>query len=190
MATALVTGAAHGLGLEVARQLASAGLDAIIAGRDVGATNRAADSCGGVRAAAVPLDVADRDSVHTFVEHWAKDPGCLDVLINNAAGYVDWSEMASVADLDAAEQVMQVNLYGSWRVVQAFLPLLRLSSHPRIVNSAAARDLTPTPTSDSRHAMELPRPTASARQLSTHSRPPWQPSWPTRRSWSTPSARG
>ena len=29
---------------------------------------------------------------------------------------------------------MQVNLFGSWRMIQAFLPLLRRSAHPRIVN--------------------------------------------------------
>ena len=51
---------------------------------------------------------------------WAEDIGLLDILINNAAAYVDWSEMASTADLDAAERVMQVNLFGSWRIIQAF----------------------------------------------------------------------
>ena len=61
-------------------------------------------------------------------------PGRLDILINNAAGFVDWSELASSADLEAADRVMQVNLYGSWRMTQAFLPLLRASAHPRIVN--------------------------------------------------------
>jgi NAD(P)-dependent dehydrogenase (short-subunit alcohol dehydrogenase family) len=44
----------------------------------------------------------------------------LDILINNAAAYVDWSEMASTTDLDAAERVMRVNLFGSWRMIQAF----------------------------------------------------------------------
>jgi NAD(P)-dependent dehydrogenase (short-subunit alcohol dehydrogenase family) len=51
---------------------------------------------------------------------WAEDIGLLDILINNAAAYVDWSEMASTADFDAAERVMQVNLFGSWRMIQAF----------------------------------------------------------------------
>lgn len=51
---------------------------------------------------------------------WAEDIGLLDILINNAAAYVDWSEMASTADMDAAERVMQVNLFGSWRIIQAF----------------------------------------------------------------------
>jgi NAD(P)-dependent dehydrogenase (short-subunit alcohol dehydrogenase family) len=65
---------------------------------------------------------------------WAAHHSSLDILINNAAGYVDWSEMASDADPAAVDRVLQVNLYGSWRMIQAFLPLLRGSRHPRIVN--------------------------------------------------------
>jgi NAD(P)-dependent dehydrogenase (short-subunit alcohol dehydrogenase family) len=63
-----------------------------------------------------------------------RDPGRLDVLINNAAAYVDWTELASAADLSASEQVLSTNLFGPWRTIQALLPLLRESPHPRIVN--------------------------------------------------------
>ncbi len=63
--------------------------------------------------------------------------GCLDVLINNAAAYVDWTELASAADLAAAEAVLESNLFGAWRTIKAFLPLLRHSSHPRIVNASS-----------------------------------------------------
>jgi NAD(P)-dependent dehydrogenase (short-subunit alcohol dehydrogenase family) len=66
------------------------------------------------------LDIADPESVYRAATLWAEDIGLLDILINNAAAYVDWSEMASTADLDAAERVMQVNLFGSWRMIQAF----------------------------------------------------------------------
>jgi NAD(P)-dependent dehydrogenase (short-subunit alcohol dehydrogenase family) len=42
--------------------------------------------------------------------------------------------MGSTADLEAAERVMQVNLFGNWRMIQAFLPLLKRRADPRIVN--------------------------------------------------------
>jgi NAD(P)-dependent dehydrogenase (short-subunit alcohol dehydrogenase family) len=58
--------------------------------------------------------------------------------------HVDWSEMGSTADLEAAGRVMQVNLFGSWRMIQAFLPLLKRSAHPRIVNVSRAAP-APTP---------------------------------------------
>jgi len=55
------------------------------------------------------------------------------VLVNNAAAYADWGETATGADLAASRAVMDVNLYGTWGMIQAFLPLLRRSEHPRIV---------------------------------------------------------
>ena len=123
----LEDGASRGLGLEVARQLATAGFHVWIAGRDTQATEAAAAPIDGVTALPLPLDVGDSTSVDALAASWSTDPGALDVLINNAAGYVDWSETASNADLTAADLVMQVNLYGSWRMIQAFLPLLRSS---------------------------------------------------------------
>jgi len=59
------------------------------------------------------------------------------VLVNNAAAYADWTETATGAGLAASRAVMDTNLYGTWRMIQAFLPLLRRSEHPRIVNIAS-----------------------------------------------------
>ena len=61
------------------------------------------------------------------------DPGELDVLVNNAGVY---GEPTGAADYDLAEahEVFEINVFGAWRLVQAFLPLLRASEHPRIVN--------------------------------------------------------
>lgn len=131
--TVLITGAAHGLGLEVARQLAATGADVLIAARDPRAAEAAAGPAG-VRALPVGLDVADPSTVQDAARVLADEPGRLDVLINNAAAYVDWGETATAADLDAAQTVLQVNLFGAWRLTQALLPLLRRSPHPRVVN--------------------------------------------------------
>jgi NAD(P)-dependent dehydrogenase (short-subunit alcohol dehydrogenase family) len=65
---------------------------------------------------------------------WHGTPGRLDVLVNNAAAYVDWTETASGAELAAAHKVLEVNLFGPWRLTQALLALLRQSPHPRVVN--------------------------------------------------------
>lgn len=134
MSRALITGAAHGLGLEVARQLADGGVEVVVAARDAESAAAAAAGVDGVRALAEGLDVADAGSVGRAAAALAQDGAGLDILINNAAGYVDWSELASSADLEAADRVMGVNLYGTWRMIQAFLPLLKEGAHPRIVN--------------------------------------------------------
>jgi NAD(P)-dependent dehydrogenase (short-subunit alcohol dehydrogenase family) len=132
---AVVTGAAHGLGGEVARQLAATGARVLITARDPDAAAHAAAELGEhVDALPVGLDVTDPASVTAATAAITADPGRLDVLINNAAAYVDWSETVTGADLDAAHRVLDTNLFGAWRLTQALLPLLRRSPAPRIVN--------------------------------------------------------
>ena len=133
-AVALITGAAHGLGLEVAAQLARRGHRVLVTARDAGTAKSAADQLGANVTALPALDVTDPDSVRAVADAVAEDPGRLDVLINNAAAYVDWEETVTGADLEAAHRVLETNLFGAWRLVQALLPLLRQSSAPRIVN--------------------------------------------------------
>lgn len=60
--------------------------------------------------------------MHTAAATLEHDPGRLDVLINNAAAYVDWSGTASGADLSAARKVLEVNLFGPWRFTNALMP--------------------------------------------------------------------
>jgi NAD(P)-dependent dehydrogenase (short-subunit alcohol dehydrogenase family) len=127
----LVTGAAKGIGKEVARQLAELGATVLVSARYADHARTAAEElspAGDVRALPVDLDVADDASVHQAAAALGRDPGRLDVLINNAAAYVDWSETASGADLSAARQVLEVNLFGAWRLTNALLPLLRQSA--------------------------------------------------------------
>lgn len=136
----LVTGSTHGLGRAVAEAMATAGATVLLSARDAAAAEAAAGelrSAGDVRALATALDVADRPSVDRAAADVEARFGRLDVLINNAAAYVDWSETGSTADLAASKQVMATNLYGAWNMIQAFLPLLRRSDHPRIVNIAS-----------------------------------------------------
>ena len=133
----LITGATRGLGREVARQLAEHGAIVIVSARDPAKARQTAaelGQAGDVRALPVGLDVNEERAVRGTAGALRRDPGRLDVLINNAAAYVDWTELASAADLSAAEQVLSTNLFGPWRTIQALLPLLRESAHPRIVN--------------------------------------------------------
>lgn len=136
---ALVTGASRGIGLEVARQLGEQGMHVIVTARDEAKANEAAQALAadGARASAMVVDVASGESVRALAERVESELGRLDVLVNNAAGYVDWSETASGADLDASHELFETNLWGSWRTTQALLPALRRSSRPRIVNVAS-----------------------------------------------------
>lgn len=133
----LITAAARGLGREVAGQLARCGATVIVSARDANAARRCADelaAAGDVRSLPVGLDVASDESVDHAARTLTGDPGRLDVLINNAAAYVDWTETASRADLTTARDVLEVNLFGAWRLTIALLTLLRQRPLPRIVN--------------------------------------------------------
>lgn len=59
--------------------------------------------------------------------------GPLDQLANNTPTHPDWRETPSLANLAVAQAVFDANLFGAWRVTQAFLPLLQshaAADHP------------------------------------------------------------
>lgn len=133
---ALVTGAYRGIGLEVSRQLALRGFSVLLSARDSSKAQAAAEPLRrqGLKVLPAQLDVTDERSVEAAARFVERRFGRLDVLVNNAAIlYDDW-QRAENADLDTAREAFETNTLGPWRVSQAFLPLLRKSEHPRIVN--------------------------------------------------------
>jgi NAD(P)-dependent dehydrogenase (short-subunit alcohol dehydrogenase family) len=132
----LVTGASKGIGFEVARQLAQKGMTVILTGRDAYKTETAAETLKRERLNVTTrtVDVADEASVRQLAANLEDEFGRLDILVNNAAAYVDWTQTASNADLNDVHTVLETNLFGAWRMTQALLPLLRNSQHGRIVN--------------------------------------------------------
>jgi NAD(P)-dependent dehydrogenase (short-subunit alcohol dehydrogenase family) len=125
---ALVTGASRGIGAEIARQLAADHGYRVFAGaRDPGDV---AEQDGVVP---MRLDVTDEDTIFAARERVESDPGQIDALVNNAGVYGDRNGAAGY-DLAGAHEVLEVNTFGPWRLIQAFLPLLRKSDAPRVVN--------------------------------------------------------
>ena len=128
MTVALVSGANRGIGREIAERLAADHGYTVLAG-----TRRPGADAPAAKVIEVALDVADPRSVGALRERVAADPGRLDVLVNNAGVY-GGPDGAADYDLEAARRVLEVNTFGPWRLIQAFLPLLRASAAPRIVN--------------------------------------------------------
>lgn len=125
---ALVTGANSGIGLETARQLLAHGLTVWIGSRDLVKGERAAVELGSA-AHAVQIDVRDPSSIAAA----AKQVGDVDILINNA-GVNPGGEDIDRTTLEQLRSAYETNVFGLISVTQAFLPALRRSSHPRIVN--------------------------------------------------------
>ena len=129
MTTTLITGANKSLGYETARRLIEAGHTVWMAARDPERGRQAADALGG---RFVQLDVTSDDSIAAAAETVAAAGG-LDVLINNAGISGPQTPAAELTAQDALA-VYDTNVIGIIRVTNAFVPLLRSSSAPTVVN--------------------------------------------------------
>lgn len=134
MTTTLITGANKGLGYEAARRLIAEGHTVWIGARDAERGRLAAERLG---ASFVRLDVTDDESVAGAVRTIEAEGG-LDVLINNAGIEVRRPDNSVVPTAettpDAMRKTFETNVFGVVRVLHAFLPLLRKSAAPVVVN--------------------------------------------------------
>ncbi|WP_329113623.1 SDR family NAD(P)-dependent oxidoreductase [Streptomyces sp. NBC_01465] len=134
MTTTLITGANKGLGFETARRLVAAGHTVYIGSRDAERGRRAAEELG---ARSVQLDVTDDASVEAAARAVAADGG-LDVLINNAGIEERAAGNTVIGAADVTAETMrgtfETNVFGTVRVLHAFLPLLQRSAAPVVVN--------------------------------------------------------
>ncbi|MEV6907338.1 SDR family NAD(P)-dependent oxidoreductase [Amycolatopsis sp. NPDC051071] len=133
MTATLITGANKGLGFETARRLVEAGHTVYVGSRDAERGRRAAEELG---ARAIHLDVTDDWSVGAAAKTIEADGG-LDVLVNNAGIAPEWGDpVVGAGDLTAElmRGTFETNVIGMVRVLHAFLPLLRRSAAPVVVN--------------------------------------------------------
>ncbi|MFJ9561007.1 SDR family oxidoreductase [Streptomyces fuscichromogenes] len=150
--TALVTGANKGIGFQVARQLAEQGFHVRVGSRDAGRGERAAAEIG-ANARLLVLDVTDPDSVARA----AASVDRLDVLVNNA-GVQPVTGTPSETGVDGFRQTYETNVFGVAAVTNAFLPALRRSAHPRVVNvSSGTASLTWSTRPNPQFAEGVPR---------------------------------
>ena len=145
MKTALVTGANKGIGREVARQLAGRGFYMFVGARNRKAGRKAVDEIvkDGGKASFLEIDVSDNDSVIAAEREFSKMADHLDVLVNNAGIVVDGDEAILEVSDDLLRKTLETNTLGALRVTRAFVPFLRKSKAPRVVNvSSGSGQLT------------------------------------------------
>lgn len=133
---ALVTGANKGIGFEIARNLAGAGLRVLLGARDPGLGEAAAAHLReeDLDVRFIHLDLGRPETLKAAAARIEAESGRLDVLVNNA-GIIDGADgpPGSVPP-DAVRRAMETNFFGTVAVTQALLPLVRKSSSGRIVN--------------------------------------------------------
>ncbi|XP_021720635.1 (+)-neomenthol dehydrogenase-like [Chenopodium quinoa] len=164
---AVVTGANKGIGFEIVRQLAAAGVTVVLTARDerrgVEATSKI-HSLGLSNVVFHQMDVTDINSITSLVHFIKAKFGRLDILVNNAgaSGMEVDDEGLRALNIDAAtwksgkaaslvqgvmkttyekaEECFNTNYYGAEEVAEALLPLLKLSTTgARIVNISSLR---------------------------------------------------
>lgn len=133
--TALITGAAGGIGRALAQALFARGAHLALADVDVDGLERLkreVPAGAGRRVSVHALDVSDRAAVHALPATVRAAHGGLDLLVNNA-GVALGGTFEEVAEEDF-EWLLSINLIGLTRMTRAFLPMLRESPAARIVN--------------------------------------------------------
>jgi NAD(P)-dependent dehydrogenase (short-subunit alcohol dehydrogenase family) len=130
---ALVSGANRGIGREIVRQLTERGITTILGSRDEEKGRAAAEGIDGdVRVR--QLDVTDEKGIAQLARDVEEEFGRLDVLVNNAGISIDGGQRGVDADLDVVRETLEMNLFGAWRLCEAFVPLMQRNRYGRIVN--------------------------------------------------------
>lgn len=140
--TAVITGAASGIGLGLAREAARRGIRLVLADRDAAALTAAAAAIDG--AVAVPTDVTDAAAVAALADRAYDAFGRVDLLFNNAgimATGLTWE--IEPARWDAS---LAVNVGGVLNGLRAFVPrMIAQGGASRIVNTASVGGFAPSP---------------------------------------------
>ena len=132
--TAVVTGAAGGIGSKIAEALACAGADIALCDinmENLGKTGETIREKGG-NAKPFVVDVTDTDSVSSGVREIIKEYGHIDILVNCAGinrreGLMDVSE-------ETYDRIMDINLKGVFRVSRAVAPYMKEQNKGSIIN--------------------------------------------------------
>jgi NAD(P)-dependent dehydrogenase (short-subunit alcohol dehydrogenase family) len=136
--TAIVTGAASGIGLAIAERLAADGLAVAIfdLNEEAGVDAAAKITAGGGVATSAVVDVANKEQVDAGVEQVTRDLGAPTVLVNNA-GVEGFKRFLDIS-LETWERLLRVNLTGTFLCCQAVLPHMIEAGWGRIVNISSS----------------------------------------------------
>lgn len=132
--TAVITGAASGIGEALARELASRACNLALADINADALETVAASLRSneIRVTSHTLDVGDRDAIHAFADTVKAEHGGADLLFNNA-GVAIGGTFDQISESDF-EWLVNINFWGPIRMARAFMPLLKGSEDAHITN--------------------------------------------------------
>ncbi|WP_294121812.1 3-oxoacyl-[acyl-carrier-protein] reductase [Sphingomonas sp.] len=140
--TALVTGASGGLGSAIAKALAGQGARLALSGSNAAKLEAFAKELGGNHVTLV-CDLGNSEQVDQLVPRAVEALGQLDILVNNAG--VTRDNLAMRMKDEEWEQVIKINLEGSFRLMRAAMRPMMKARHGRIINITSVVGVTGNP---------------------------------------------
>ncbi|MDR6942782.1 SDR family oxidoreductase [Mucilaginibacter pocheonensis] len=137
MKTVLITGANKGIGFETAKQLAQLGYFVYLGSRE---KIKGLEAIKELKASGISnvswiqIDVTDIHSVQQAKQELETSIGALDVLINNAGIAGEQPQSMSAGKMENLRKVFETNFFGAVQTTQQFIPLLKKSDEPVIIN--------------------------------------------------------
>ena len=145
--TAVITGSTSGIGLALARAVASHGGDVVLNGlgdaAEIERTRAELESSSGARVLYHPADMTKGEEIADMVAFAERELGRLDILVNNAG--IQYVEAVENFPTDKWEQIIAINLSSAFYATRAAIPLMKAQGRGRIVNMASAHGLVASP---------------------------------------------
>jgi gluconate 5-dehydrogenase len=130
----IVTGGGRGIGSFIAKGLAEAGSNLVIASRKLANCEKEAEELKalGVKALAVKCDMGSEPDITNLVDATMKEFGRIDVLVNNAG--VTWGAPTLDFPLDAWDKIFSVNVRGVWIISQKVARIMKEQGGGKMIN--------------------------------------------------------
>jgi 3-oxoacyl-[acyl-carrier protein] reductase len=141
--TVLITGASRGIGAAVAQRFATVGMNVVIHYNQAHeAANEVARSCmaQGTKVLTISADIRSKEQIQRMQEKLAKHDMLPDILVNNA-GVSHYGLLSDVSE-EQWEQVMSINLKGTFLTTQIFMERMIQQKYGRIINVSSIWGIT------------------------------------------------
>lgn len=141
---AIVTGSSSGIGERTAQRLSELGAAVVVNSANSVAAGRAVAAGLPGESLYVQADISDKEQGQALLDATIERFGKLDLLVNNAG----WTTVVPHGDLDALTdeifmKTFEVNVFGTWFLTKAAMPLLRQSADGHVVNITSIAGVRP-----------------------------------------------
>ena len=143
---ALITGASRGIGEAIANAYAAAGATVILSSRKQEGLDAVAAEIAAAGGRAIPIaaHTGDSPAVQALIEQVVQQVGGVDILVNNAATNPHFGPIMT-AEESHWDKILDVNVKGYFRMVQACAPLMKARGGGKVINMASVAGRTPLP---------------------------------------------